>query len=433
MLNGPTPSSQDLSGMLRDARARTLAFAHALKGDQLLGPRRNEVNPPLWEIGHIGWFQERWCLRYLGGGRLKPSLLPNADALYDSSCVPHHSRWELPLPSFEGTLGYLQRVLDRALEGLERDTPDQATAYFVHLAAFHEDMHNEALLCACQILGYSLPPMPRSPLGSPAAGPRPGDAEIPGGEFMLGAKLWDGFVFDNEKWAHPVNVNPFRIARAPVTHGEFLGFVEDGGYARQELWSAAGWAWRERVQVDMPVYWKGPAGDRRMRWFGETVPLPLDAPVIYVNWFEAEAYCRWARRRLPTEAEWEMAAASGPADAIRRRHPWGEALPAATRANLYGATGGLADVAAFPEGDSAWGCRQMTGNVWEWTQDTFTPYPGFVVDPYQDYSAPWFGSHKVLRGGCFATAPRLIRNTWRNFYTPDRRDVFAGFRTCAVD
>lgn len=438
MLNGPTPSARTLAGMLRDARLRTRAFAEALKADQLLGPRVNEVNPPLWEIGHLGWFQERWCLRYLGSGRLKPSLLPNADALYDSSCVPHRTRWDLPLPDLHGTLGYLQRVLDQVLEDLDRGSPDPATAYFIHLAAFHEDMHNEALLSTSQILGYPSPPLSRLPLASTAAGPWPGEAEIRGGEFMLGAKLWDGFVFDNEKWSHPVNVRAFRMARSPVTHREFLAFVEDHGYVRREFWSATGWAWRERVQASAPVYWKRMAGEWRTRWFNQCIPLALDVPVIHVNWFEAEAYCRWAGRRLPTEAEWEMAAAAGPptqdADGFARRpYPWGEASPDAGRANLYGSVGGLADVAAIPEGDSAWGCRQMVGNVWEWTQDTFMPYPGFVVDPYQDYSAPWFGSQKVLRGGCFATAPRLIRNTWRNFYTPDRRDVFAGFRTCAIE
>lgn len=418
--------------MLRDARARTLALAGSFRAEQLLGPRLELVNPPLWELGHMGWFQERWCLRY-DGARLKPSsLLPHADALYDSSCVPHDSRWDLPLPEFEQTLGYLEQVLERVLENLGRDGPGPEQAYFIHLAVFHEDMHNEALTYSRQTLGYAPPPMPGDISQAGGSGAWGGDAEIPGGEFMMGAKLWDGFVFDNEKWAHPVAVPPFRMARAPVTHRQFAAFVQDQGYRRREFWSAAGWAWRTTAKAEAPVYWRRDGGQWRVRWFDRETPLPLDAPVIFVNWFEAQAYCRWAGRRLPAEAEWEMAAAASPG-ARRRRHPWGDASPDAARANLYGAGGGLADVGAFPQGDSAWGCRQMTGNVWEWTQDSFLPYPGFVVDPYRDYSAPWFGSHKVLRGGCFATAPRLIRNTWRNFYTPDRRDVFAGFRTCALE
>lgn len=430
MLNGPTPPASELAAMLRDSRARTLEFAHQLTGGQLLGPRRAEVNPPLWEIGHVGWFQERWCLRW-NGGHAGPSLLRDADALYDSSCVPHDARWDLPLPSLEQTLGYLERVLDAALERLGHGAVGQELAYFVHLAAFHEDMHNEAFDMARQILGYAPPAHCREP--APGAGAWPGDVEIPGGDYMVGARLWDGFVFDNEKWAHPVALRPFRIARAPVSCREFAAFVEDGGYRRRELWSAAGWAWRERAGAEQPGYWSGGAGQWRLRWFDRELPLPGDAPVMQVNWHEAEAWCRWAGRRLPGEAEWEVAAAEAPGGGARRPYPWGGTPPSAGRANLLGASGGPAAVGAFPEGDSAWGCRQLLGNVWEWTGSDFFAYPGFVVDPYRDYSAPWFASHKVLRGGSFASAPRLLRTSFRNFYTPDRRDLFAGFRTCSLE
>jgi iron(II)-dependent oxidoreductase len=173
------------------------------------------------------------------------------------------------------------------------------------------------------------------------------------------------------------------------------------------------------------VYWEEGRVQRR---YDSLQPLAPHEPVIHVCWYEAEAYCNWAGRRLPTEAEWELAAAT-PA---KRRFPWGDSPPDARRANLDARAGGPVDVAAHPEGDSAYGCRQMVGNVWEWTATDFAPYPGFVVDPYKEYSQPWFSSpHKVLRGGCWATRGRLLRNTWRNFYPPDRRDVLAGFRTCA--
>ncbi|HEX6828913.1 MAG TPA: SUMF1/EgtB/PvdO family nonheme iron enzyme, partial [Burkholderiales bacterium] len=345
--------------------------------------------------------------------------------------VPHGIRWDLPLPTLEQTLGYLERVLAAVLEGIEGGQAGPETAYFAQLAAFHEDMHNEAFDMMRQLLGYAPPAHCREP--APGAASWPGDAEVPGGEFMLGAQLGDGFVFDNEKWAHPVQVRPFRIARAPVTHREFAAFVEDGGYARSELWSAAGWRWRERAGAVAPACWCGRPGDWRLRWFDRELPLPPDAPVMQVSWHEAQAWCRWAGRRLPGEAEWELAAAETPGGDGRRRYPWGDAPPDAKRANLLGVAGAPADVAAYAEGDSGRGCRQMLGNVWEWTASDFLPYPGFVVDPYRDYSAPWFASHKVLRGGSFASAPRLLRNTFRNFYTPDRRDVFAGFRSCARD
>ena len=419
-----------LRDLLLAARARTLLLSKDLDGERLLGPQLSIVNPPLWEIGHLGWFQERWCLRYGENGKLATSMRQRADELYDSATVAHARRWKLPLPSFEATLDYLRRVLDGVLERIEREGATGHLRYFVQLAAFHEEMHCEAFTYTRQTLGYPPPP------GMPgritvASGPCTGDAEVSGGRMMLGAAPGDGFVFDNEKWAHEVQVAPFRIARTAVTNGEFAAFVADGGYRRVELWSSEGWRWRNECDANAPVYWKQEGKEWLRRRYDQWESLPPDAPVIHVNWFEADAYCRWAGRRLPSEAEWEFAAATAP-DLIDRkqRYPWGETPPLAPVANLYGVVGNCAAVTAFSEGDSAWGCRQMFGNVWEWTADWFGPYPGFVPDPYKEYSAPWFGNHKVLRGGCFATRGSLLRNTWRNFYTPDRRDVFAGFRTC---
>jgi iron(II)-dependent oxidoreductase len=427
------PSASVLREMLLAARARTLCLMADLDGERLLGPMLRIVNPPLWEVGHVGWFQEHWCLRYRDErSPLAPSSLAHADALYNSATVPHDSRWELPLPDLEGTLDYLQRVLENVLERLEREGATAHLSYFIQLAVCHEQMHCEAFTYTRQTLGYP-PPRGDRPTAVTAGEECAGDVEIPGGEFAMGAVPADGFVFDNEKWAHLVRLDAFRIARAPVTNAEFIAFVEDGGYQRRELWSAEGWAWRTRNDAQAPVYWLKQDGRWMRRWYDRICELPLRAPVIHVNWFEADAYCRWAGRRLPTEAEWEFAAATGPENEGRKtRYPWGDDPPSGSRANLYGQGGDCAEVGAFAAGDSAWGCRQMLGNVWEWTADWFHPYPGFVRDPYKEYSEPWFGDHKVLRGGCFATWAGLLRNTWRNFYTPDRRDVFAGFRTCAA-
>jgi iron(II)-dependent oxidoreductase len=216
-----------------------------------------------------------------------------------------------------------------------------------------------------------------------------------------------------------------------VTQEQLAAFVDDGGYQRPELWSEQGWRWREELGARHPAYWeRHPAGDWWRRDFDRWLPLEPHHPAFHVSWYEAEAYCRWAGRRLPTEAEWELAAAG--LDVPGRRFPWGDEPPAPERANLDGLGGGVVDVAEAPGGDGPYGCRQMIGNVWEWTGSDFMPYPGFVADPYKEYSAPWFGTHKVLRGGCWATRARLLRNTWRNFYRPERRDTWAGFRTCAT-
>ncbi len=420
-----------LQAMLRAARARTLSYANQLEPDQWIGPYLDIINPPLWEIGHLGWFQEYWCLRYRPQRIPAPSLLKRTDTLYNSALVPHADRWRLALPAVDKTLAYLQDTFDAVLARISREGATEHMRYFTQLAVFHEEMHNEAFDYTRQTLGYAGPLDRQSQI---EVTPLTGDANISGGKFMLGASKDNGFVFDNEKWAHEVEVLPFRMARTAVTNAEFAAFVDDAGYASRDLWDDDGWRWREQAGATAPLYWAKQGGEWQVRRFDQWMPLDLKAAIIHVNWHEADAYCKWARRRLPTEAEWEFAAATSPGNLTRkRRFPWGDALPTTAHANLYAVLFRPVDVSAFPDGDSGWGVRQMFGNTWEWTADGFEPYPGFVRDPYQEYSKPWFGNHKVLRGGCYATRACLLRNTWRNFYTPDRRDVLAGFRTCALD
>lgn len=421
-----------LADWVRDARRRTGALIGDLADVQLLGPRLSIVNPLLWQIGHVAWFQEKWVLRRDG----QAPLLAGADALYDSA-VPHPSRWDLPLPARADTVAYLEQVRDRVLECLQQGM-DTDHSHLVMLSVFLEDMHGEAIVATRQTLGYP-PPRLDTPAVPPGAetqglGTLTGDVDIPTCRFNQGADRDESFAFDNEKESHPVEVSSFHIARAPVTQGEFLTFVERGGYYRPDLWCSEGWHWRQAVDAKHPVYWKRATGGAWLRrHYDAWVPLEPHRPVVNVNWFEAEAYCRWVGRRLPTEVEWEVAAAFDPGAADKRRFPWGDTEPTAARANLDGHQGGTVDVAALPAGDSACGCRQLIGNVWEWTASDFLPYPGFTPGPWKEYSEPNFGTHKVLRGGSWATRARLLRNSYRNFFTPDRRDLWAGFRTCAVE
>ena len=429
------PDPTQLARWVRDARERSLALVADLSPEQLKGPRLAIVNPLHWEIGHVAWFQEFWALRH---GRVEKALRADGDALWDSGAIAHETRWDLPLPSIEETKAYMREVRDRLVHRLATAPPSRELHYLALYTVFHEDMHGEAFTYTRQTLAYPPPPTTAGLAPDLAAGPLGGDAEVPGGTFKLGSGTDEPFVFDNEKWAHAVDVLPFAIARAPVTQEQFVAFVEDGGYARRELWSESGWRWRTGVEAAHPVYWRRDAVGWHRRDFDRWVRLEAHRPVIHVSWYEAEAYCAWAGRRLPTEAEWEAAASLEPGpggrglSARKRRFPWGDDPPTPQRANLDGRAGGGADVGALAGGDSAFGCRQMIGNVWEWVADDFRPYPGFAPDMYRDYSQPWFGTHKVLRGGCWVTRARLLRNTWRNFYTPDRRDVWAGFRTCRL-
>jgi gamma-glutamyl hercynylcysteine S-oxide synthase len=360
--------AETLVAELRAARERTRRVADDLGGERELGPRLAIVNPPRWEIGHVGWFQEWWCLR--DACEERASILPNADRLYNSATVAHATRWEIALPSFRETLAYRDEVTERVIERARRGAADpgaisEAFTYFVQLAVRHEDMHAEAFHYTRQTLGY-----PEPDVGGRRVEPSPpGDTEHAGGIFRLGSGPDDGFVFDNEKWSHPLVLQPFRMSRGCVTNAQYEQFVRAGG--------------------NPPRYWK----ERKLRRFDRWMERSPDEPVMHVSWHDAQAYCRFAGRRLATEAEWEYAALSG------------------------------------HEGN---GRLEGIGSVWEWTASDFLPYPGFARDPYKEYSEPWFGTHKVLRGGSFATPARIARPRFRNFYTPERADIFCGFRTCAA-
>jgi len=374
-------TAEQLIERLAQARARLRALIDRLPDEGWLGPRAEHLNPPLWEYGHIVWFEERWCLRERPDGTCAPSLLPGADALYNSSTVPHDTRWDLPLLQPAAVDAYAARV-DEAVTARLRSAFNDDLAYFAELSLYHELMHIEAWWMAFQNLGYAPPGWPE--IAGVQSSPLIAFAE---GEAALGSGPDEGFVFDNEKWRHAVPVPGFDIDASLVSEMAFAEFVEAGGYRTRAGWSDDGWAWRQASDAGHPVYWNRANDGWQVRRFGRWQPLSPDAPMLHVNRFEAEAFAAWRGRQLPTAAQWLRATT----------HP------------------------AF-----RWGMG------WEWLHDPFAPYPGFATDPYQDYSQPWFHTHVELRGGGPVTDASLKRPGFRNFYLPHRRDPFAGFRTASA-
>lgn len=429
-------STDHLTTILHSARQRTLELVDGLTDEQLVGPKLPIVNPTIWEIGHVAWFYEFFILRQEYGH--KP-LLARGDTLYDSIAIAHETRWDLPVYPLGEMKDYMSAVLDALIGRLDKGLATERDSYLYQFTVFHEDMHDEAFTWARQTLSY---PTPVFQSGGGRAqrlatsGALDGDAAIPGGAFRLGSAPDDDFVFDNEKWAHEVLVAPFHMARAPVTCAQFAEFVEAGGYETDSLWSEDSLAWRRGAKVRHPVYWKPDgSGGWRVRLFDTWRDLAPDTPVVHVNWYEANAFCEWAGRRLPSEAEWEFAATMRPDGAnglTKARYPWGGDPMTSNHANMDGFGMGCADVADYEAGDNAWGCRQLIGNVWEWTADTFNPFAGFLPDDYREYSEPLFGSTKVLRGGSWVTRSRYVNSRHRNYFPPQRQDIFAGFRTCAL-
>jgi iron(II)-dependent oxidoreductase len=425
-MTSASPNPDELAAWVQDGCQRTLDLVADLEDAQLIGPLLPTVNPLLWEIGHLAWFQEKFVLRQACS---QPPLLDFGDALYDSGAIPHDTRWRLVLPSRKETADYMGQVADLVAAEVTRPGATDVVHHFARYTVHHYDMHTEALTYTRQTLGLPAPELPGRTGDPPdaGAGSWPGDAGVPGGQYLLGALRADPFVYDNEKWAHQVSVAPFEIAHAPVTQAEFAAFVEAGGYNDARLWSDGG-AWLKAARATGPLYWSGGPGEWRRQQFGTWVNLEPHRPVSHVCWWEADAFCRWAGRRLPTEAEWELAAAGN--SVPRPIYPWGDTGPDPSRAVTDWSAFGSADVAACAAGDSPYGCRQMIGGVWEWTASDFTAYPNFERDAYFENSEQFFGSRKVLRGGSWATRGRLLRSTLRNYFPPDRRDITAGFRTC---
>jgi iron(II)-dependent oxidoreductase len=426
-------SAEQLAGWVIDGCQRTLELVADLDDEQLIGPLLPTVNPLLWEIAHLAWFQEKFVLRQACG---QPPILGYGDALYDSGAIPHDTRWRLALPSREQTAAYMRLVADRVAQQVLRPDATDVVRHFSRYTVHHYDMHTEALTYTRQTRGLPPPVLAglagtRAPAAQAGGGGLPGDAELPGGRFLLGALMGDPFVYDNEKWAHPVDIAPFAIARAMVTQADFAAFTDAGGYADARLWSDGG-AWLKATGAAHPLYWRRePGGGWQRRHFDAWLGLEPDMPVSHVCWWEADAYCRWAGRRLPTEPEWEYAATGGVTP--KPVYPWGDTEPDAAYAATDWRLLGRVDVGACPAGDSPAGCRQMIGNVWEWTASDFDAYPNFERDAYHENSEQFFGGQrKVLRGGAWATRSRLLRSTLRNYFTPERRDVLAGFRTCAA-
>ena len=442
---------ETLINALHQTRDRMKELVCSLDEEQLSVPHHPGVNPPVWEMGHAAFFYEVFVLNWLDG---TPSYDPSMDELWDSFHMDHEDRWSKDLfPSREDTLKYMDTIVQRIEDRIHNEPLTDEALYLYRYAIYHQNMHIESMTWCRQTVGYPAPAF-SDPEGFGATGvdqDARGDVEIPAGRYLIGLPAGtdryatEDFGFDNEKPAFEVTMPSFAISRTLVTNGEFQKFVEEGGYERPEFWSQGGRKWLEReINLNFgsgeppifgaqkhPFHWRSRDGRWQERVFDRWLPLDPGHPVKQISYWEAEAFCNWAGRRLPTEYEWEVAALANRPGEPRRRFPWGNEMDP-EKVDMDALYMGRLPVTALEAGESPFGCRQMQGTVWEWTSNQFLPYDGFAVDMYPFMSTLQFGDHKTTKGGGCAASSMLIRGTYRQAYHPDRADVFTGFRTCAL-
>jgi iron(II)-dependent oxidoreductase len=380
-------SRSELALALEHARQRTEALLEPLSDEQLTRQLSPLQSPLVWDLAHIGHFEELWLLRRAGGRIAGSSAY---DELYDASAHARGERGRLPILPPDAARAYVEEIREAVLGLLPELTLDDGDplleqGFVVGMVVQHELQHSETMAQTLALAGLPGP----VPQGPPEVR-ESGDVIVPGGSFTLGAV--DPWAYDNERPAHPVDLPAFRIDRALVTNAEYTVFVDAGGYRDRDAWSDKGWAWRETEDAGAPLYWERDGGRPLRRRFDVVEALPPREPVQHVSFHEAEAYARWAGKRLPTEAEWEKA---------------------------------VKTVAGQLE--------HVRGAVWQWTASSFDGYPGFRAFPYAEYSELFFGDeYRVLRGGSWFTDPLVARPTFRNWDLPQRRQIFSGLR-CARD
>jgi iron(II)-dependent oxidoreductase len=421
---------------LHQARARTFLLVAPLSDEELRTQHDRLMSPILWDLGHIAHFEELWLTRNLDG----PIEFVEMPGTYNPFEHPRSERGALPLPGLDECRGIMNEIRGRVLArvaatDLAGANPLLRDGYVYRMVLQHEYQHNETILQTLQLkLGEPYSPVVRFDLPpAPAARPSPGDmALFPGGPVEIGTDDRSE-AYDNERPRHLAEVRPFFIDVDPVTNGDFLAFIAADGYAKPEYWSDGGRRWLAESGAQAPKYWVFREGRWVTRTMDRAGAVDPRHPVCHVSWYEAEAFARFAGKRLPTEIEWEAAASWDPATGRKRRFPWGDQPASRELANLDQLGFGTTPVGAYQRNVSPIGCYGMIGDVWEWTASDFRPWPGFEAFPYQEYSEVFFGDeYKVLRGGSWATRPGAVRNTFRNWDYPIRRQIFSGFR-CARD
>lgn len=423
-----------LLDQFKETRQRSLELVKTLEKDDFVVQTAFYMSPPKWHIGHVSWIYEAILSKIDKNYEFySKEFSEYLNSYYQQFGVPHDKgkRGIFSRPTVDQIFEYFNTVNQRVTRFIQENVIDSETARLITMGFHHECQHQELLVYDLQhLLADAYRPVQKNSAPTPVHVENE-SVKIEGGLYTMGYNGSE-YCYDIELPEHKVYLNDYSIDSIPVTNEEYLKFIEDGGYEDFKYWLSDGWEKVKENNWTAPMYWEKVDAEWMTQDFLGKRKINPKEPVCHVSFYEASAYCKWAGKRLPTEAEWEKAACWNDEKQTKTVFPWGNDAPSKNHANLLESyIWNCTEVGAYPEGKSPYGCHQMIGDVWEWTSSEFVGYPGFKTG-FSEYNDKWFTNQKVLRGGSFGTPEMSIRGSYRNFFRQDERWLFSGFR-CAQD
>jgi len=415
-----------------ETRKRTLELVTTLEKDDFVVQTAFFTSPPKWHIGHVSWIYEAIMSKINKNYEFySKEFSEYLNSYYQQFGTPHdkEKRGIISRPTTEQIFDYFNTISQKVIHFIESTPLDNNAIKLITMGLHHECQHQELLVYDLQHLLVEQYIPIRKNEKPHSANFEKKSIKMSGGIFTLGYN-GENYCYDIELPEHKVYLENYAIDAFPVTNEQYLEFMEDGGYNTYKYWLSDGWEKVKKNEWQSPMYWENVDGQWKVRDFLGIRKLNPKEPVCHVSYYEADAYCKWAGKRIPTEAEWEKAACWNEEKQRKTIFPWGNEQPTEQNANLLESYyWGCTEIGSYPNGASTSGCHQMIGDVWEWTASEFTGYPGFKTG-FDEYNDKWFTNQKVLRGGSFGTPKMSIRGSYRNFFRLDERWLFSGFR-CA--
>ena len=428
--NPELEQKKPLLEQFKETRKRTLELVKTLEKDDFVVQTAFFMSPPKWHIGHVSWIYEAIMSKIDKNYEFySKEFSEYLNSYYHQFGEPHDkgSRGIISRPTVDQVFEYFNTINQRVEKFITSQSIDEDATKLITMGFHHECQHQELLVYDLQhLLAEQYRPIRKNEIPK-QIDVKKKSIQIKGGIYTMGYN-GEQYCYDIELPEHKVYLNDYKMDEFPITNQQYMEFIEDGGYDTYKYWLSDGWEKVKANKWNSPMYWEKIDGKWNIRDFSGIREINPNEPVCHVSYYEAEAYCKWAGKRLPTEAEWEKAACWNEESQEKTIFPWGNESPDSDKCNLLESYfWRCSEIGTFPNGISKSGCQHMIGDVWEWTSSEFTGYPGFKTG-FDEYNDKWFTNQKVLRGGSFGTPKMSIRGSYRNFFRLDERWLFSGFR-----